>query len=274
MVLASGWLCHAADGPARSVTVSAQSEVKVVPDEVLITFTVANTQGMLLDAKALNDATTQAVLDLAADLLVPVKDIAIVDMDVSPVKNRAGELVGYSFERSMELRSQDFGKIEPLLSGLIKAGVDRIEGLEFRTSDQRKFQVEARRLAVEYAREKATHLAELNGLQIGDAVSIQEDVEYNWNAGTGFGMGGMGGSMTEASQPNEPARTASRPKTADVLAAWGPASWLAVAAPAVQNPAEKPAATQMRDNKANKLLAPGQISLNATVTIEFELLKK
>lgn len=99
MVLAGSWLCQGAEGPARSVTVSALSEVKVVPDEVLITFTVANTQELLFDAKTLNDATTQAVLELAAELLVPAKDIAIVGMDVAPETNRAGDLVGYSFKR-------------------------------------------------------------------------------------------------------------------------------------------------------------------------------
>lgn len=58
--------------------------------------------------------------------------------------------------------------------------------LKLQVRDQRKHQVEARRLAVEYARDKAVHLAELNQMKLGAAVSITEDVEYNGDA-TGFG---------------------------------------------------------------------------------------
>src|SRR5207237_991613 len=48
----------------------------------------------------------------------------------------------------------------------------------------RENQAEARRLAVEVAKEKATHLAKLSGLTLGKAIQISEDVD----TGRGFDL--------------------------------------------------------------------------------------
>ncbi len=64
--------------------------------------------------------------------------------------------------------------------------------LHFRVSNQREHQFAARKQAVTYAREKAEHLTELTGMQLGSPIRIEEDVEHNWDAG---GFGGSVGSI-------------------------------------------------------------------------------
>ena len=76
-------------------------------------------------------------------------------------------------------------------------GANTVSGILFRTTKHREHQFEAHQLAVAYAREKAGHLAELNGLALGKAITIEEEVEGDIHTrGFGGGMGGMAGDST------------------------------------------------------------------------------
>jgi uncharacterized protein YggE len=241
----------------------------IVPDEVVIYLTVASQKKRILDAKSACDRVTKAVLALAKVHNIAPENFKITNLDLSPRYNRQKELIGYCFQRSLRIRLRDFSKIDPLLSDLVEAGVDHVGGMTFRTSDQTRLQVEARRLAVEYAKVKASHLAELNGLRLGDAISIEEDVERGWNVG---GMASMIGQVPDAK--SNPVATA-MPASPDVLGTRrGFPGIAAVSFQQKRDSSDKDARTNARADNRNGLLAPGQIKLNATVTIVFELLRK
>jgi uncharacterized protein YggE len=66
-------------------------------------------------------------------------------------------------------------RIEGLLSDVIKAGVNRVGGVEFRTTQLRKFKDQARQMAIKAAQEKAIALTKEIGQTIGKAYSITEE---------------------------------------------------------------------------------------------------
>lgn len=115
----------------------------------------------------------------------------------------------------------------------------------FVTTKHREQQFEARKLAVEHAKEKAAHLTELNGLKLGKAIRIEESVEGDIHT-EGFGFGGMA-----ASDAGE------RPGRAKI-------HLVAADLPATKRGEKPPAAPR-------KPIAPGQLTISATVTITFEL---
>jgi uncharacterized protein YggE len=124
--------------------------------------------------------------------------------------------------------------------------------LLFRSTKNREMQVDARRKAVEYAKEKASHLAQLNASKLGKALKIEENVEAKRET-TGYGMA-MGG-MSASASLRTPKLWTDVHLTADVPNIAGDA----------------PAAT----DGANKgpVLAPGVIVIDATVTITFEMVE-
>ncbi len=261
--------------PTRTIMISARSEVMVEPDEVVIRARVTTHDKDIYNAKSVNDKIAQRVLTVARSHGLPDKDVMITDMDVSPVHDRYREFIHYEFERSLEFTLTDFTEIEPLLSDLIEAGVTRIDRVHFRVADQRKHQIEARRLAVEYAKVKASHLAELNDQRLGLAIHIREDVENNWNAGGAFGFGGGAGASLTPDLGNRLVQSRGQsvesrpPGTHAVGSRFHLAAWYQA------EPEEKNNKKATSPNKKNtKLLAPGQIEINATVTIQFELLAK
>jgi len=177
-----------AESPMRTVTVTARGQVGVAPNLVELRLGVSTQATQLADAKRDNDKKTAAVLAAAGKHAVPKDDIEI-NVHITPLyQDRRSEdvpkLQGYRIYRSIEIRLRDFSKVEPLLSDALAAGVNEVDGLEYQSTKHRENQAEARRLAVEVAREKATRLAELNGLKLGKAIQISEDVD----TGRGFDL--------------------------------------------------------------------------------------
>jgi hypothetical protein len=74
----------------------------------------------------------------------------------------------------MSVTVRDLSKLDTLLQGLIAAGGNRIDSVEYETSDLRKYRDQARELAVKAAREKAQAMAHALGQEIGKAQSIEE----------------------------------------------------------------------------------------------------
>ncbi len=233
----------------RSIKVTAKSEIKVAPDEVVLKLAVHTQDKQLLNAKRDNDKITAAVLALAPTHAIPAADVKVTDLDVAPdygdYGRRQSTPIAYDFTRSVEVRLFDFKKIEPFLSDAFDAGLSHVTQLQFRVSNQREHQFEARKLAVTYAREKAEHLTELTGMKLGAPIRIEEDVEHNWEAG------GFGGAAIGAVSPT---------KTTDSIA-FNPLEFTFVA---FQEAVGK---------ETDSLTAPGQILITAHVTIEFEMSK-
>jgi uncharacterized protein len=172
--------------PPRTVTVTARGQASVVPDFVEIRLGVSTQAPQLADAKRDNDKKTAAVLAVTRKHAVPKDDLQL-NVQITPMYDERGsaeipKLRGYRIYRHIEIRLRDFSKVEPLLSDALSAGVNVVDGLEYQSTKHRENQAEARRLAVEVAKEKATHLAQLTGLKLGKAIQISEELD----SGGGF----------------------------------------------------------------------------------------
>ncbi|MDG1875336.1 MAG: SIMPL domain-containing protein [Mariniblastus sp.] len=242
----------------RTIEVTAMSQIKVVPDEVFLDFRIETRKQELMDAKKANDELASKVFRIAKDHGILSTDVSVFDMDLTPVfkRNDDGDADGiktpiaFRYLRSMQVRMTEFKTIEPFLDECYKVGVQDLSGVSFRLSNQREHQFRARELAVTYCREKATHLTELTGMKLGAPMSIKEDVEESWDTG-GFGGGVFGGSASidKPAVPRALGKSNDRAGTFFV---------------SINNLAE----LQELD-----LVAPGQIDINARVSIVYEMTK-
>ena len=73
------------------------------------------------------------------------------------------------------MRLNDVSKFEELFTDLLDAGVNIVHGIEFRTTELRKYRDQARALAIKAAQEKAEALAHTAGRQAGTTLSINEN---------------------------------------------------------------------------------------------------
>lgn len=170
------------------ITVSGQAEVKVAPDEVVFTLSVVKLDKDLMAAKEQNDQSVRRIMELARRYNIAPQDVQTDYVSVEPKYHderlptnipQAWEskkvFDGYQVLKTVAIRLRDISRFESFLTDILKAGIDRLSDVEFRTSEMRKYRDRARSLAIRAAREKAVAITKEIGQTVGPAYSILED---------------------------------------------------------------------------------------------------
>jgi hypothetical protein len=173
------------------ITVSGQAEVKVAPDEVVFNLSVVKLDKDLQAAKEQNDQSVRRIMELARKYNIAAQDVQTDYLSVEPKyreerRPQTGNLVsepvevkrifeGYQVSKSVVIRLRDISRFESFLSDIIRAGIDRVGEVEFRTSEMRKYRDQARALAMRAARDKAVALTKEIGQTVGRAYNIREE---------------------------------------------------------------------------------------------------
>lgn len=222
-------------GDPHLITVTGNAEVRVVPDEVLLTLGVETWDKSLEAAKRQNDQIVTRLLALAQEKGVSPEHVQIDYVQIEPRYKdgyyEARDFVGYFVHKTVAITLRDLTEFEPLLAGALEAGVNYVHGVEFRTTELRTHRDEARRLAVIAAREKAAALAQELGQKVGQPHTIQEEQSDWWSGYSAWWgsawRGGMSQNVVQEMGGSAPSGAGS--------------------------------------------LAPGQIGVRASVTVSFEL---
>lgn len=218
----------------RLITVMGEAQVLVVPDEVILNLGVDTFDPDIEVAKRLNDTRVQEVLAVARKHGIEARGIQTDRISIESRYDGGSygqrRLLGYSVSRAILFTLKDISRFEDLFSDVLKAGSNRVHGIEFRTTELRKHRDQARSLAIRAARDKAVALSGELGQKIGRPYSINED-QSGWYSpyGRWWGRGAAGGGQVGVQAPGGGA------------------------------------------DLADGLLAPGQITVSARVTVSFEL---
>ncbi len=181
-----------------SVSVTGEAVVKVVPDEVVITLGVETMHASLEVAKRQNDERVKKVIAAARSYGVEDKFIQTDFISIMPQydynEERVDEIVGYHVGKAIEITLKDISQFDGLLAGALQAGANYVHGIEFRTSELRKYRDQARALAIQAAQEKAQALAQELGQTVGEPTFISENASGWWSS-YGSWWGSRWGSM-------------------------------------------------------------------------------
>jgi uncharacterized protein YggE len=162
----------------RLITVTGQAEVNVAPDEVVFDLTVQTINKDLRTAKSQTDDRLRKVIELTRKYKVQAKDVQTDYIKLEPRYRGNDEsrlFIGYSVRKDLVFTLRDVTQAEELLSELIEAGVSRLNGIRFQTSELRRYRDQARAMAIKAAQEKAIALTAQIGQKIGKAYSIDEE---------------------------------------------------------------------------------------------------
>lgn len=192
---------HAENCPDLSlVTVTGDAEVKVIPDEVVLTLGVETWNQDLTVAKRKNDNRVQKVFEVAQKLKIEEKDIQTDHISIEPrYKDQweHREFIGFFVRKTVALTLKDTSKFEELLSSVLTAGANYVHGIEFRTTELRKYRDQARAMAIKAAQEKATALTRELGKTVGRPHMIQEGRVGWWSGYNSWWGSRCGGQMMQ-----------------------------------------------------------------------------
>jgi uncharacterized protein YggE len=159
------------------VTVTGTGEVKVQPDEIVLNIGIDVRDKNLDAARRQNDERVVALLNFLKKSGIDAKHIQTTNLNVYP--NYVGEYGQttpefYMTQRSVTVLIKEVKRFDEILTGIYKTGANRVDGIEYRSADIQKHREQARKLAVQSARQKATAMASELGSKAGRVYSIHE----------------------------------------------------------------------------------------------------
>ncbi len=159
---------------APMVQVVGEGTVTVVPDKVVIKARVEHTGKSATEVKRQNDSVVNQVIKYLKSEGIPAKNIQTDYIRLNKEYDYNAKEYFFSANQAISIHLDDLKKYEEIMSGLLNSGLNRIDGIEFKTSNEEKLKSEARKKAILNARTKAEEYVTALGQKMGGAVMINE----------------------------------------------------------------------------------------------------
>jgi uncharacterized protein YggE len=193
----------------RGITVVGIGKATGKPDIAHVTVGIETQAPSLQIAVDQNKAKMTVLLETLKKLGLVDKDIQTSNYSVytervtppTPGAEVSTDQMIYHVTNQVDVIVRDVNQLGDVLDQSVAAGANNIYGVNFSVEDTAKLETDARAKAVENAKARAQELAQLNGLQLGEVLSVSEVI-----GGSAFpmdyGVKGMGGGGTPV-QPGE-----------------------------------------------------------------------
>ena len=168
----------------RTISVSGTAEIRVAPDEAILTLGIQSQDKDLAIAKTQNDKRLKKILTVAREAGIETKYIQTSSLTMEPEysQEKAPRLLDYKVSQTIVVTMKDLSRYEALMTSFLEAGLNHVDGIQFMVSDPKKFREEVRVKAVRAAREKAVTMAAELGQKVGKPWEVSEatdsDIPY------------------------------------------------------------------------------------------------
>ncbi len=156
------------------ISVTGEGLVKVTPDRVNIKARIETRGQSAEEVKASADKVMDAVIDYLKKENVDKKFFRTDYVRIDKKKDYDTKETYYTAEQAISIELQDIKRYDAIMDGLIKLGINRIDGISFESSQLEKYRAEARQKAAQNALTKAQTYAQTLGLKVGKAQMISE----------------------------------------------------------------------------------------------------
>lgn len=173
------------------ITVAGEAVVNVKPDKIVITFGIETSDADVNTAKQKNSELMKKAVGVAKDCGVHEKDIQTDRLSIEPRWEdgyKQQKFLGYFVHNTMMVTLSDLEQLDKLITSALQAGINRLNGVDFQTTEFKKYREEARELALKAAKEKAEKMSAVLGQTIGKPLQINENYTgSSWYGGWGRG---------------------------------------------------------------------------------------
>lgn len=171
--------------PLRRISVTGEAEIRVKPDQVILSMTVETRDKELRAAANKNDQAVSRILAyVTREAGVEEKYVQTDYVSVTPeyencsYHERRDEQcdplrpVYYLVSKGIQIRLNDLEKYEDIVAKSLEYGVTGIDDIQFVTTQLRRYRDEAREMAAKAAQEKAQAVAGALGMKILKPVTV------------------------------------------------------------------------------------------------------
>lgn len=161
------------------VHVTGVGKIKAVPDGAIIKVRVESQGNEALAVKTENDRAMGVVITFLRTQEIDDKDVQTQYINLNKNYDYNKKIHTYIAYQTLTIKLSDITKYEHVMSGLLNAGINRIDGVQFTASTLQELKAKARVDAIHNAKEKAASYAQALGQSIGKAVYIRESESDN-----------------------------------------------------------------------------------------------
>lgn len=190
--------------PANTISVSGEGKVTAVPDLATVNIGVLSQGTTAVDVKNQNNQKVNKVIDYIKAQGIDPKDINTSQFSFYPQQNyNSGQpvITGYQGNQTITVKVRGVDKsqdqLNKILDGAVNNGANQIDAVSLTIEKPTDLQNQARKLAIDDAKNKAQELAKEAGLNLGKVVSLSENsggypgpLPYALNSAMGMGGGG------------------------------------------------------------------------------------
>lgn len=209
LALGSLWLLRSIDhmddarAAGSTIMVSGSGKVSAKPDVAVGEFAISVERDTAQNAQDEASRKSKSVVEYLKKAGIEEKDIRTSGYNIYPqydYANGRSTIRGYQVTQSLTVKVRDLDKANDILDGVVGAGVNQVNSVQFTIDDADKLKAEAREKAIADAKEKARELRGQLGVRLGRIVSFSENTGgypvpmYDMKAeNVARGMGGGGG---------------------------------------------------------------------------------
>jgi hypothetical protein len=160
----------------RQITVNGTGQVTLAPDVAYVYIGVQSQSANVAEALAENNTKAQTIANALKELGVAENDIQTSSFNIYPQQQYSpmGEITGtiYNVDNSVYVTVRDLSVLGNLLDTVVRSGANSINGISFDVLNKDQAIADARRLAVDSARQQAEALAQAAEVTLGEVVNI------------------------------------------------------------------------------------------------------
>ncbi|KAF2519173.1 SIMPL domain-containing protein [Flavobacterium salilacus subsp. salilacus] len=162
------------------INVSGEGQIMAVPDEAVITIGVTNNGTDAAEVKKANDIVIDKVIKYLRSIKMPEKDYQTQRVYLNRSQDYKTKKYSFTASQTMTIYLRDLSKYDALLMELTDAGINTIQGVEFKTSKQKQYESEARIKAVADAKMKAEDYVKATDMYLGYPLLISDNTQTNY----------------------------------------------------------------------------------------------
>ena len=158
------------------VTTTGYGEVVATPDMATFSVKVVDTTMTAEQAKQSVDKSVDEFLKKLSDAGLSKDNVTSSNLYLAPQyhypKSGKAELVGYRASRSINVNVSDLANLNKYLDMALESGINQVDNIQLKVSNQAEYQQKARMEAIKDAKEKAASLAVGFEKKLGDVWQI------------------------------------------------------------------------------------------------------
>jgi uncharacterized protein YggE len=163
------------------ISVTGEGKIKVIPDQALISVSVETTDKDAKEAKKQNDIIADKVLKLIKKKGILSSDFQTQRMSLNENYDYNTKKKSYVANQTISIHLKDLSKYDELMLELVDTGINRIQGVEFKSSKIKELEKQSRKAALLDAKDKALdYVSVLEGQKVGKALLISDNSQTHY----------------------------------------------------------------------------------------------